>query len=269
MEENKKALIHPKKCPLCGIETSYLYRVTESEINLETDWYRCQCGIIFQPKFPGVEKYSEEGYNNTYVNMKEGDKRLVHAARTYANLLEELTYGRMMLDVGFAAPDNMAYFAERGWLTWGIDINPNVLKLPNVYTGNFETADFTLKDKEGKVLTYEDNSGGVKREFDLIWMAHVLEHFQDPQQALRKAYDLLGETGVIFISTPDIEFINKVGVPNFPHFKGQEHYTLWSEAALKRELERAGFKVILSRRNFSSRYQSWWDIHCIAQKNYF
>ena len=100
-------------------------------------------------------------------------------------------------------------------------------------------------------------------------MGHMLEHFQDPIGALKKAYDILSQNGVIYISTPDVDFINKTGVSGFPHWKKREHYVLWNQRSLCRELERLGFKVVLSRRNYSTRFSSWYDVHVIAQKNQF
>lgn len=186
--------------------------------------------------------------------------------RTYAPIIEEITYGRMMLDVGFATPHLTKAFEERGWLTWAIDINPTITGHGNIYQGDYVDYDFSLKGPKIKEATGLDK---IDRKFDLIWMGHVFEHFHDPIKALHKTVDLLEEKGVLFIATPDIDFINKTGVSGWEHFKKNEHYVMWSEAALKRELERVGLKVVVSRRNFSSRYMSWWDIHCIAQMNYF
>lgn len=200
--------------------------------------------------------------------MKESKVRITHAAHTYVNLIEELTYGRMMLDVGFLAPNTMEFFKNRGWLTWGIDVNEIIEGGGSIYKGDFLEYDFSPKiDKEKlKEITGETE---VKRTFDLIWMSHVLEHFNDPLRAINKAYNLLSDTGILYIAVPDIEFIYKTGVAGWSHFKKREHYIMWSERALRRELERLGFKVIMMRRNFSSRFSSWYDIHCICQRNYF
>jgi len=109
----------------------------------------------------------------------------------------------------------------------------------------------------------------LERKFDLIWMGNVLESMEDPILALKRAYDLLDQKGVLYISTPDVDFINKTGISGWPHFKGKEHNVIWSEKALCRELERIGFKIVMSRRNFSSRFMKWFDLHIICERNYF
>jgi len=247
-KSEKPQKVEPLCCPICGIGTNYTYRLVESSGN-DALWYQCNCGVIFQEKEP-----SHSGYNKEYItNYKDYKYRYyaqIHAAKTYASVIEETTYGRRMLDVGFNLQDNMNFFRERGWIANGIDINKEVDKIGNTFIGKFE--EFPFKD-----------------EYNLIWMSHVLEHFNNPLQAMKKAYDLLSEDGVLYIATPDVDFITKTGLSGFPHWKKDEHYILWNERALVRELERIGFNIILKKRNFCSRFVSWYDCHIIAQKRYY
>lgn len=264
-EDNRQ--ITPLQCPVCGLATNYIYAIHEPLVNKSARWYRCTCNVIFQENYPKADGYDKKYFEN-YAGMKEGNQRLVHQARTYAPIIEECTYGRMMLDVGYCVPHNMEFFAKRGWITWGIDVNTDTGGSGSFYRGDFTNYDFDIKATNDELKALADGDS-FKRKFDLIWMSHSFEHFNDPIAVLRKAYDLLSETGVLYISTPDIDFIQKTSVPGYPHFKMDEHYVMWSESALKRELERLGMKVIMSRRNFISRYSSWWDLHIICQKNYF
>jgi SAM-dependent methyltransferase len=223
--------------------------------------------VVFQENFPKGGCYNSR-YFVAIDQMKERNKRLTHSAYTYANLIEELTYGRMMLDVGYCSPKNMDFFKERGWITCGIDVNTEVGGFGRLYRGDFMTYDFGIpaETPDLKEIAGKDT---FDRSFDLIWMSHVLEHFNDPKAALEKASSLLSETGCLFISVPDADFITKTGVGQFPHFKKDEHYVMWTEDALKKEVERLNMKVIMCRRNYSSRYSSWYDLHLIAQKRYF
>lgn len=265
-EKKNDQFVEPEVCPVCKVATSYVYGLKD-EKNAESMWYRCSCGIIFQSEFPKNDCYDKK-YFASIDQGKENNKRLAHAGYTYGNLIEELTYGRMMLDVGYCSTKNMDFFKDRGWITFGIDVNKDVGGVGRLYRGDFMTYDFGIPagTPELKELAGGDT---FDRKFDLIFMNHVLEHFNDPLGALKKAQSLLSETGVLYIGVPDADFIMKTGVGGFPHFKKDEHYTLWTEDALKNEIERLGMKVIMSRRNYSSRYSSWYDIHLIAQNRYF
>lgn len=258
--------IFPHFCPICGVETITAECIQEADNNNNRAiWYTCQCGIIFQSKLPEANTYNAL-YVVKLAEGKQAKERYEYLLRLYAPLIEELTFGRMMLEVGFCVPFILQAMEERGWLTWAIDINPTLTGNGNIYKGDFLDYDFSLSNESIKQATGQDK---IDRQFDLIWMGHVLEHFPDPLAALNKAYNLLEQKGILFITTPDIEFIHKTTVQGWPHFKGQEHYILWSERALCRELERLGFNIIMKRRNFSSRFMEIYDLHILAQKNYF
>ena len=263
-EETK---IYPSKCPVCGIHTNYVYRVAETKSGKTGTWFRCDCGVIFQSATPDGGLYGKE-----YLKSYESESlrlRYTTACKTYAPLIEKLTFGRQMLDVGYCIKDNMKEWEKRGWLTWGIDRNTAICEMGNIYKGDFLEYDFDIKvDKE----TLKTNTGLTEtphREFDFIYMGDVLEHFTDPLAALKKASVLLSGTGVLYISTPDIDFITKLGVPAFPFWRKDEHYVMWSERALKRELEKLGLKVIMCRRNFQACFHTMHNLHLIAQKHYF
>ena len=259
--------IHPRKCPICGVVTTYIYRIEHGKDGDISTWFRCNCGVIFQNDMPDGSKYDKKYLKDYYLPSVV--KRSVTGCITYAPIIEKLTYGRKMLDVGFCTKSNMREFERRGWLSWGIDSNKAIIGMENIYKGDFLDYDFKLGiDK----AVFKENTGldeVPKPTFDLIWMNDVLECLSDPLKGLKKAYDLLSETGVLYISTPDIDFIEKTGVPAFPHWRKDEHYVMWNERALKRELERLGFKIIMCRRNFQSCFHSFYNIHLICQRTYF
>ena len=239
--------VYPLECPICNISTNYVLSITDDKED-NSIWYRCNCGVLFQKDLPAHDVYNDE-YLNKYKEAKNVNEVLTHTARTYAPLIEELTYGRKLLDVGFGLPNNMDYFAERGWIVKGIDVNKTFKNREDVIIGKFGS------------IELED-------DYNLIWMNHVIEHLDKPLEALKEAYNLMPEDGVIYIATPDIDFISKTGIGNWGHFKKREHYVLWSERALVKELERIGFNIVMKRRNFNKRFVSYWDVHIIAQKSY-
>ena len=244
-EEDK---IFPQACPICNVETNYIYSITDGKD--KSVWYKCPCGVIFQKDKPSNDVYDEK-YVAGYAGFKESEAIQIHAARIYAPLIEETTYGRKMLDVGFNLPHNMNYFKERGWIVNGLEINKTFENKENIFVGDFENYEkFTQK-------------------YDLIWMSHVFEHFLDPIKALSKCCNLLSPYGVIYIATPDIDFIYKTGVASYPHWKAKEHFIMWTERALTRELEKLNFNIIVKRRNFCSRFSSWYDCQVLAQKQYY
>lgn len=261
--------IERKNCPVCGVSTSYTYHIQDQYGN-KSLWYRCPNGVIFQSEYPD---YITEGKALPVPEGEAGDihsgvnLRRVHTAYLYSNLIEDMTFGRFMLSVGFTLnPEVLKFMGDRGWLAWGID-DRNFQPGGKLYRGNFIDYDFDVDKKELKeALGHEEK---IKRKFDLIWMEHYLERVPNPIEVLKRAVDLLSETGILFLSVPDIEFINKRGVAGWIHWDKKTNYIFWSKRALVKELEKFGMEVIVCRRNYTSRTDYWDDLQIVAQRKYY
>ena len=135
----------------------------------------------------------------------------------------------------------------------GIDKNSNKLEGDSFIQGDFETIEIPK---------------GV--EYDLIWISRSLECFLDPKKALKKCFDVLSDSGVIYIATPDTDFMNAVGLGGYIHWKERENYIMWNRASLSKILEKIGFDILCSRRNYNlERHGNFYEMHMIAQKIYF
>ena len=264
-ESSADPKVYPKPCPICGIHTNSINRLTH--LDETTDWYSCNCGVIFQGTDPDYTIYNKE-YIEALKEDKKYDDRAGYYSYCYAPIIEEETIGRKMLDVGCGISANIDHFAERGWLTWGIDINPDLEVSKRV-----TIADFMEFDPAAKLNTPEiqklSGKDDLEFKYDLIWMNGVLSCFKDPLKALKKAWDMLDESGVLFIAVPDIDFITRVGLSGWSHWRSHEYKVLWSQRALERELKRIGFNIVVSRRNYAPRFTRWNDIHIVATKPYF
>lgn len=253
-QEKKKKQQMPvylRKCPISGKPTLSAVRVIEdgNEENIGL-WYKSPAGVIFQSDKPD-KRDKDVKYIEAHSKVKENEEVYIHSARTYVNVIEELTYGRKLLDVGFCTPHVMDFFSKRGWISFGMDFNKDTEETDRIMKADFE------KTTE----IYE-------RTYDLVWMSFVLEQFDDPLASLVKAHKVLQDDGVIFISTPDIDFL--YNEPNsWSHWRSGEHNIMWSEDALCRELEKIGFKIIVKRRNFASRFGYHHDLQIVAQKSFF
>ena len=96
--------------------------------------------------------------------------------------------GMLALDIGCKAGTLVVDLHERGVAAWGIDIGEGCKKH---WGGNKQLicADFI-----------EYDFGLLK--FDLIVMSHVLEHFYDPVKAMRKVYESLDISGLVYCTFP-------------------------------------------------------------------
>ena len=106
-------------------------------------------------------------------------------------------------------------------------------------------------------------------KYNLIWIYHTLECFLNPIVSLDLCAKILAEDGVIFIASPDTDFINIRSNSCFIHWKHDQNYIMWNKRAITKQMELLGFNTILCRSNYENRFPVWDDFHLIAQKRFF
>jgi len=116
--KNADVKIQTKKCPVCYRPTLYATKVAEDKEGKKTAiWFRCICGILFQEE-PPVKELKDRKYIDAHYKLKEHNEVSIHAARLYAPIIEELTYGRKMLEIGFCI------YGYCGWIIGGHFLPP-------------------------------------------------------------------------------------------------------------------------------------------------
>lgn len=239
------------KCPLCGAYVCHIHFMQDAESKKQSKWFECSCGIVFQDSKPtGVydKKYWDK-YNDYSSKIEDCYK---YPVRIYAPLIEELIYGRKVLIVGRQTDHQERAFSDRGWIAYSIDKNEYLEPSDRLFVGDFEKYEF------------QDN-----HRFSMIWFSHTLECFSDPISALSKAKSLLDEDGILFIASPDTDFIKTRGSTNFIHWKPEDNHIMWNKRSITRHLESLGFNVIMCRSNYEHRFPAWDDFHLIAQRKFF
>lgn len=227
------------RCPICNRDVYINFEVIEEV--MPTEWGSCMCGTVFHEN--GIDKkFFGKMYLNKWANMPDIKERFEYLQRTYLPMVEEMTFGRKFLDVGFTLPHTIKYMRERGWVSMGIDLVPN-----DYIRGDFETFD-------------------IPETFDYINMGHCLESFHDPVRALRKAYILLNYNGLLLITHPNGEMIHELGLGKFGHWNFKQSHRFISKRKLEDIAKRIGFDVILSRRNISQRFVMHNDLHILLQR---
>lgn len=238
-------------CPACISYVSHLYFMQDAVSKVQSRWYSCKCGVVWQAGIPkGV-------HDNKYLDGIRNNNKLrdcyQHTIRLYAPIIEELVYGRRVLIVGGATPHEAEFFAHRGWIPEVIDKDPKVDDFKWLIRADFEKHDL---GQDGK-------------KYNLIWMYQSLECFLDPVSALAKCSSLLTEDGILFIGSPDTDFIHTRGSSGFIHWKPDMNFVMWNIPSITKQLEKLGFVVIMSRQNYEQRFPAWDDFHLMAQKKYF
>ncbi len=87
--------------------------------------------------------------------------------------------------------------------------------------------------------------------FDACIARHVIEHVSDPLGFLRNSYLALKKDGLLFVETPDLEWIlANIQMQDFFY----EHCNYFTQTTLSEALSRAGFTVSRIERTFGGQY---------------
>lgn len=252
------------RCPNCEELIYAQYGLTKNEKE-QVCWYHCRCGFMFHAPLAEPGKIYTPKYREEREGLKFIKERLHYFIRLYAPIIEEKTDGRRMLDVGYTTPIVMQEMERRGWLTAGVDLIPSEDYLSmNFMSKEFDHA-LSEFDKKGHLISRE--------RFDLIWMVDFLQCVSDPVRAIYKAYDLLRPGGILFIVTPNTDLIRRAPIAAWGHWDMEDNQAFINEHILRQALIKceASFNghmdiLYFDKSNQSTRFPSWNNMHCIAQK---
>lgn len=220
------------RCPLCEAEDHVLFdrRVFRGQ-TVENRLCR-RCGFVFQsPRMTEAEAAAY--YAAEYRRMYQGDegpgqKDLTVQRQRAASLVSFLrTHGvaaRRHLDIGASAGLLLGAVRE------ALGAEPVGVEPGRAYR------EFAQAGGLRMYARLEDLMAGQPGRFDLISMAHVLEHLPDPVGYLRLLREtLLAPDGWLLIEVPNLFCHDSFEVA---------HLTAFSAHTLRQALEKAGYEVV-------------------------
>jgi 2-polyprenyl-3-methyl-5-hydroxy-6-metoxy-1,4-benzoquinol methylase len=156
-----------------------------------------------RPNLPWFEKSwniredEDESAVHEQAHDPEKEKQRYNRYENLSKVLEEVTTGRKLLDVGCGPGTGLKAFQDRGWEVMGVEPDPvrakvgNEVNKINIFPVKIE--DFTEPDET----------------FDVITLLHVLEHFHSPKDFLIHTIKKIKNGGYLYIEVPHLHrFIN-------------------------------------------------------------
>ncbi|MGL5633629.1 MAG: class I SAM-dependent methyltransferase [Sarcina sp.] len=106
------------------------------------------------------------------------------------NFIEKYKYGKCkILDIGCGGGLFLDYFKKKGHLVYGVEPALNLRA--------------SLEEKEIEVFTGSIYDVDLKEKFDVITLNNVLEHIENPDLVIEKAYELLDDEGILIVKVPN------------------------------------------------------------------
>lgn len=144
--------------------------------------------------------------------------------------LPKASPGQRLLDIGCGDGAFLRKAKSAGWEVMGLDFDQAAV-------AQGQSAGLDVRHGEVGALQ------GMENCFDIITMAHVIEHVPNPLYVLRTCFDLLKPRGVLWLETPNV---NAMGHQRYGRaWRGLEpprHLVLFSADSLLQALASSGFE---------------------------
>jgi SAM-dependent methyltransferase len=217
-------------CPACGGPISPWLRASGSEPSDRAtyDLWRCRrCGsAVTAGPAPRPDAYESGAYAD----------RSPRLARAAAPLLARFDRARLallgppggrLLDIGAGRGRFVAAASAAGWSAEGIEPSARGVEAARAQYG-VELEPSALSDAAGT--------------YDAVSLWHVLEHLDDPGEALAHVASLLSPGGVLLVGVPNLASVQaRIGGDRWFHLDLPRHRTHFTPAGLHRLLERHRF----------------------------
>jgi SAM-dependent methyltransferase len=149
-----------------------------------------ECGTVQQPLLPGGDELHElyrDMRDDAYLSEEAG--RRATATHLLDLIAARVDRGRL-LDVGCGHGLLLDEARSRGYETVGLELSRSAARHAREALG--------LDVREAPVEDFADDEG-----FDVVVLADVLEHLDDPVGAVQRCAGLLRDGGVLCVVTPD------------------------------------------------------------------
>lgn len=220
------------ECKICG---SYNFRPRNYPL------IECKdCGLVFvsdPEKIDPETYYNKEYYFKWEKDMEKNLNKRKFAARKKQEIFfkntKDIKFGReKILDVGCSLGEfvkEMDRFFDK---VRGIEISSFAVDFAKNRDVPISYGTLPRND-------FQYNS------FDVITLWEVIEHLSNPLEDLKSAYKLLKHGGILYITTPNYNSLNrKILGEKWSLFLPSEHLFYFTPKTLKHLLEVCGFKVI-------------------------
>jgi len=190
------------------------------------------CGLVYvNPRRDAEHIYQHYNSDQSsriqyYLDVEVADRRTFNEL---LDLADRLAPQRgTLLDIGPNIGTCLALAHERGWDSYGVEINAEAARYCreqrglNVIAGALDAH------------TYPDNS------FDIVLMGDVIEHLRDPLDLMRVVQAILKPGGAVIISTPNIGG----WAGRLLQIKPEEHLYYFTPATMQTLLRKAGLDVV-------------------------
>ena len=213
-------------CTVCGSMNNSRFLFEKYNDNRGRDpinFYKCKtCKIVYLGKYSG---YYDDGLYEYYKKYTGKTKEQVYDPLTKVSYLRVLKLlalhgcNQTILDVGCGNGSFVDAALEQGYLVQGIELSQSAVEVALAFKLPVSKLDFFSSQIE-------------ICSFDAITMFEVLEHLINPTQFLLRAQEVVKPGGLIYLTTPNFNSLERRVLGKNWNVLHREHLTYFTEKNL-------------------------------------
>lgn len=227
----------PLPCPVCDTPVDQVGYVYESDSDSSLFYLCQQCTFIFARPvlIPKLKDRHMDGIANAEMFNSGLLKRL------YVNLFIKGEIRKLrkwqkkktpgFLDVGCGTGWTTHHYSQAGYDVTGLE--------PSKVRAEFAREQYGLK-----ILSDYVENVSLEKKYDTIMFRHIIEHFADPGEVVRKVKDVLKDDGFLFVIVPNINCLGRYLFGTKWSWVLPIHCNFFTPKSIRIFLENAGYDVL-------------------------
>lgn len=216
-EKDRYGLFHPVViCKMCGL--------IQQNPRMDDNSYQQFYGREYRMLYTGAVNSCEKLFQSQYARAKKIHQYLEENLKTSLS-------GKKVLEVGCGAGGILLYFREKGSEVFGFDIDEEDIR--------FGQERYKLSLQSGVL-----DSVSLPWVPDIVIYSHVVEHFLNPVEELRKLKSFLKEDCFIYVEVPGVLNLKQSYGVDFLRSLQNAHISYFTLATLTNMFIKAGYFFI-------------------------
>ena len=193
---------HKTECLICkSSDIGIFYKL---RFNSNSNLYNCRnCKFYFLDR---LEKPFDEDSYTYYKRFKDleitevynqlNEKRYKKILDSFERKINKKNLPKTILDVGCGTGNFVHYANQNGWSASGIDLSKQAILIAK----NFEKNCFNISLKQ---------QVKINKKFSLVTSFELIEHLEDPENALRIISEITEKNGFNYHTTPNFDSLDR------------------------------------------------------------